>query len=261
MRRTPVLFLFLFAALALAQARQTRDGLRLAGNCGAGYIQADFLGRLSEELQREFGERRAADMLEHLVGAKPEARDVLALLNGETTKSTLRDLLGARGEEPSLARKALERAVSAKDKKLLFGALVMTMVTDGDVDPSSEFCRVVGESRGLNEENFEKLCRGNVSTSFIEECFGFTSKDDQKDMQGFLNSTWDSPYLLHPLGASLAKRGGVKGTYDAAKFPKASAGMPGCGDEYKSGQAGGLPFDKDLPPVPYYGENLEKFFE
>jgi len=196
-----------------------------------------------------------------LAGATLEPKEVLSLVNGETTKGALRDLLGARGDEPSLVQEALDRAVAEKDKKLLFGVLVMTMALEGDVDPSSEFCRVVGGSRGLDDKQFEKLCRGNVGTSFIRECFGFTSKDDQKDMQRFLLRTWDSPYLLHPLGASLAKRGGVTGTFDAKKFPKPAAGMPGCGDEYKSGEAGGLPFDKGLPPVPYYGENLEEFFE
>jgi hypothetical protein len=36
--------------------------------------------------------------------------------------------------------------------------------------------------------------------------------------------------------------------------------MPGFGNEYEDGKAGGLPFDRDLPPVPYYGKNLEDFF-
>jgi hypothetical protein len=36
--------------------------------------------------------------------------------------------------------------------------------------------------------------------------------------------------------------------------------MPGYGDEYTEGTAGGLPFEQALPPVPFYGRNLEEYF-
>jgi hypothetical protein len=32
--------------------------------------------------------------------------------------------------------------------------------------------------------------------------------------------------------------------------------MPGCGGEFKDGKAGGLPFDQELPPLPFAGENM-----
>lgn len=257
MRRLPILGLL--AALALAQGRQTPEAFYLQGTCGPGYVQRDFLEALGTKLSDEFGDRRGGEMLSSLRSAHLDAKAILALLNGQATDGDLRDLFGLRHERPQFVRKALDAAVADKDKKLLFGALVRTMVEKG-IDPSSDFCQI-GEGRdALTDDQFDRLCRGEVSVSLLRDSFGLKSTKDQRAMQGFMNDARSSPYLQHPLAASLAGRGKLRGEYDPAKFPKPRDEMPGYGNEYKDGKAGGLPFDKGLPPVPFYGRNLEDFF-
>jgi hypothetical protein len=251
----------LLAALALAQGPQTPEALYLRGTCGPGYVQSDFLDALRAQLANEFGERRGNEMADHLRGqrARLDIKRTLALLNGQATDQELRDLFGLAHERPQFVRKALEGAVADKEKKLLFGALVRTMVENG-VDPSSDFCQL-GQSRdSMSHDQFERLCRRDASASLMGECFGLKSRKDQQAMQGYMNDAWASPYLLHPVSASLAGRAKLRGAYDPAKFPKARDEMPGYGNDYKEGMAGGLPFDQGLPPVPFYGRNLEEFF-
>ena len=256
MRRLTILAL---AAFALAQGPQTTAAFYLNGSCGPGYVQRDFLDSLLARLTAEFGDRRAAAMVESLRTAPLAPTRVLALLNGQATDGDLRELFGLRHERPQFVKAALDLAVADKDKKLLFGALVRTMVEKG-VDPSSDFCQL-GESRdNLTAEQFDRLCRRESSPSLMGECFGLKQKDDQRTMLGYVDATWASPYLLHPLGASLAARAKLRGEYDPKEFPKPRDEMPGYGNEYKDGKGGGLPFDKDLPPVPFYGKNLEDFF-
>ncbi len=249
----------LLAALALAQGRQTTEAFYLNGAAGPGYVQRDFLNLLLSRLAAEFGNRRAAAMVESLRASAIGPKQVLALVNGQLAAGDVRQFFGLRHERPQFVQKAIDLAVADKDKRLLFGALVRTMVEKG-VDPSSDFCQL-GESRDeLTADQFDRLCRGEVSGSLMGECFGLKSKADQSEMQGYMNATRASPYLLHPLGASLAGRANARGAYDPKKFPKPRDEMPGYGNEYKEGKGGGLPFDRDLPPVPYYGKNLERFF-
>jgi hypothetical protein len=254
MRKTAILGLL--AAAALGQGRQTRDGLLLHGTAGPAFVQVEFFESLRARLERAFGLRRTADMFEHLGAAGLDARDVLALMNGTETAGDRRDLFGSRDAR---IREAIDDTVADKDRKLLFGVLVRTMVEKGE-DPSSDFCQVGRSRDALSADQFDRLCRGEVSTSFMQECFGLRKKADQQLMQQYLNVAWESPYLLHPLGASLAKRKKLEGTYDPAKFPKPRDGMPGYGHEFKDGRAAGLPFDTTLPPLPFYGKNLEDYF-
>lgn len=247
------------AALALAQGRQTTEAFYTTGAAGPGYVQAAFLDSLLRELDKEFGAGRGATMLESLRGKRLDGKRILALLNGQITDADLKDLLGLGSVRPEFARRALDAAVADKDKKLLFGALVRTIVENG-VDPSSEFCQVVGKSFGLPEDLFDRLCREEGSNALMAECFRLKSRKDQGEMRAYMAATRSSPYLLHPLGASLAGRAKARGDYDPTKFPKPRDGMPGYGNDFKEGKAGGLPFDKDLPPVPFYGRNLEDFF-
>ena len=257
MRRLTILAL---AALAVAQGRQTTEAFYANGTVGPGYVQADFLDCLEERLGDEFGARRAESMLDHIRGSRLDGKGVLALLNGDLDDAEIRSIFGLAHERPQFVRKALDAAVADKDKKLLFGALVRTMVEKG-VDPSSEFCQI-GDCRDeLTAQQFDRLCRSEVSGSLMGECFGLKSKKDQSEMQGYMNATRASPYLLHPVGNSLAKRANLKGDFDPRKFPKARDDMPGYGNEYKDGLGGGLPFDRNLPPVPYYGKSLEDFYK
>ena len=247
------------ATLALAQGRQTKEAFYLTGAAGPAYVQSDFLRVLQKLLVEEYGEPRALSMVEHIRGAGLDTKGVLALLNGRFDDDEIRHVFGLAHERPQYVRKAIEAAVIDKDKKILFGALVRTMVDKG-VDPSSEFCQL-GESRDrLTADQFDRLCRGDVSGSLLGACFGLKSKKDQNEMRGFIDATWASPYVLHPIGASLAQRAKVvTGSFDSKRFPlKGRDGMPGYGNDQEGGS---LPVDKELPPVPYYGANLDDFFK
>lgn len=257
MRRT--LVLGTLAALALAQGRQTREAFFTAGAAGPGYVQVDFVDALRLRLGREFGDARAKAMIESLRAAAPDAKRMLALVNGAPDDAELKRLLGLRHERLGFVRTALDAAVADKDKRLLFGALVRTMVEKG-VDPSSEFCQLGRFRDRLTEDQFDRICRGEATGALIRDAFGLKSRSDQGDLEGYLVATRASPYLLHPVGASLARRAQLRGKYDPTKFPTPRDEMPGYGNQYKDGTAGGLPFDKGLPPVPYYGRNLEDFF-
>lgn len=257
MRRS--LVLGALAALALAQGQQTREAFFTSGTAGPAYVQVDFLDALRLRLGREFGETRADAMLKSLRAAAPGAERTLALLNGALKDDEIRKLLGLRHERIEFVRTALDAAVTDKDKRLLFGTLVRTMVEKG-VDPSSEFCQLGRFRDKLTDDQFERICRGEANGALIRDCFGLKARSDQAELEGYLRATRSSPYLLHPVGASLARRARLAGKYDRTKFPTPRDEMPGCGNEYKDGTAGGLPFDKGLPPVPYYGRNLEDFF-
>jgi hypothetical protein len=256
--RRPLVLLAL-AALALAQGRQTREAFFVSGAAGPGYVQNDFLDALRLRLGREFGDARADAMLARLRSASPDTRRMLALLNGAPADDELKTLLGLRHERLEFVRAALDAAVADKDKRLLFGALVRTMVEKG-VDPSSEFCQLGRFRDKLTDDQFDRVCKGDASAALIRDAFGLKARSDQADLQAYLAATRKAPYLLHPVGASLARRAGLSGKYDPTKFPTPRDEMPGYGNEYKDGTAGGLPFDKGLPPVPYYGRNLEDFF-
>jgi len=198
-------------------------------------------------------------MIQSLCAAAPDAKRMLALVNGTADDAELKRLLGLRHERIGFVRAALDAAVTDKDRRLLFGALFRTMVEKG-VDPSSEFCQLGRFRDKLTDDQFDRICRGEATAALLRDGFGLKSRSDQSDLAGYLAATRASPCLLHPLGASLVRRAQLRGKYDPTKFPAPRDEMPGYGNEYKDGTAGGLPFDKGLPPVPYYGRNLEDFF-
>jgi len=63
----------------------------------------------------------------------------------------------------------------------------------------------------------------------------------------------------HPLCESLGL--GNPREYDAEAFPKLAEGMPGSEPEYAEGKAGGLPFDKELPPLPFAGKRVDELLD
>lgn len=252
------LFLTLLTALALAQGRQTREDFDKQAPAGPAYIQQTFVGDLQRHLEDNFGAQRAQRMLDALRASGLTAKDVVALMNGLSTKSQLRKRFGAVGNEARLLEEALDGAILDKERKIVFGILLATMVAN-DVDPSSPFCKLVGQTCAqIDADDFKKLMGGNVSRSFLEESFRLKSRDDQKDMQDYVNKTRSSKLMEHPLLGSL--RTGKGSGYDHSAFPKHTEETAGYGKEFADGLAAGLPFDKELPPVPFYGENLEKFF-
>ncbi|MHC4491010.1 MAG: hypothetical protein ACYTDU_05245 [Planctomycetota bacterium] len=266
MRKTLILVL---AALAAAQSpgskgKQTMaEKLRLRGFAGPGFVQKDFVGGLGGHLKEGLGARRADKMIERLGSHDLSARDVLRLQNGETTKSQVRTVFGANRGEIKGVLQALDRTVIDKDRKLFFGIVIMTMVFDFKIDATSDFCRQVAMTCTLMDgDQTAKLLSGNVSRNTVKEIFGFRAKADQREMQRILNRAWDSVYLTHPLADSITRRAGrPKRRYEARRYPTLRRGMPGHGGEYASGKAGGLPFDTEMPPCPFFGSNLEDFFD
>lgn len=77
----------------------------------------------------------------------------------------------------------------------------------------------------------------------------------QKD---FLKMLLSSPMLCHPMCESLGMAGDRK--FDPKKCPAPEEGMPGSGEEFAGGEAGGLPFDPGMPPCPFAGENADVLF-
>jgi hypothetical protein len=265
MRKTAILLL---AAMAVAQNPGAKgkptasERLKLRGFAGPGYVQQDFLAGLGGHLEQGLGERRAKKMMEQLRGRGLSARDMLRLQNGAITKAKVRSVFGANRGEVKSVLKALEHAVADKDGKLFFGIVIMTTVFDFEIDATSDFCKQVAMTCAeMNAEQTAKLMSGNVSRTTVKKIFGFRSRADQRDMQRILNRARDSIYLTHPLADSLTRRTGKpERSFEVKRHPKLRKGMPGHGDAFAKGEAGGLPFDTNLPPCPYFGKNLEDFF-
>ncbi|MGH7162614.1 MAG: hypothetical protein ACREID_03950 [Planctomycetota bacterium] len=235
------------------------DQLRKDSLAGPGFVQNDFLSGLAENLQSQFGEERGQELYDNLKDEQLGAGDLVELMNGDATKSELQDYFDCGQSDLPRLEAAVEETVEDKDRKICFGVIVFIMVIDLDCDPKGDFCQqIAGAQEEISDENFEKLCKGNVSTKVLGECFGLESKDDMKFMQEVLNALMSSAFVQHPLAKSLGM--GKEGQYDRSQFPKLGEGMPGFGGEYDSGTAGGFPFDKGMPPCPYMGDNMDSLF-
>lgn len=244
---------------ARAQRPTAAERLALKATAGPGYIQQSFVGGLEASFGEQFGPVPAGRMIELLRKRGLDADDALGLMNGRRMmKSDLRKTFGLRGAQLDDAEKAIGRAVDAKDRALYFGVLLTAMVADFDVDPAGEFCKQIVAARGMSADDFRQLRAGVMSRSLCEDAFGLDDEDDQRFMQDVLKRVNRSPLLKHPMAGSL---GLGRGGFDRDAFPVLRPGMPGSGDAFADGSAGGLPFDKDLPPCPFAGENLEGFFE
>ncbi|MFI5402303.1 MAG: hypothetical protein ACHQ1G_05150 [Planctomycetota bacterium] len=256
------------AALATAQGKPTiaeqlrggkandqlRSDLGLRGTAGPGYIQQDFFKTLRAALKDKFGDKRGEELYQHLLSHNVSAQEVMDLMNGRRlTESKLKRLFGATDAELDRLRMCIEEALRAKDRKIFFGILMQVMIQTGNNDETT--LQKAGSAVGaMSEADLQKLARGAVSTGTIGEAFGIKDKGSCKQMQDALLAMRESPLVNHPMCESLgmAKPGGCK----PEGFAEPAEGMPGCGDEFKDGMAGGLPFDTKLPPLPYAGENM-----
>jgi len=260
---TTLLALAFAGSVALAQGsgapsergkltQQLRDNMI----SGAGNVQNDFTNNLGRNLEEQFGLKRSGEMMTSLKGQDLSANDSLKLLNGDLTKSQLQDLLGASRGEMEGVEKAVEDTVDDKDRKLFIGIIIVILVTDHDIDPSSEFCQqVCGARDEMSAENFEKLKKGSRSKSTLKDCFGFSDKGDLSLMQDAMNGAMSSPMMNHPMCKSLGM--GDQAKFDPSQFPKLEEGMPGFGG-FGDGTAGGLPFDSELPPCPFAGPDFDE---
>jgi len=260
-----LLWLALVPSLALAQGGGASSKptiaqqMRTTGVASPGYMQGELLKDLKANLEKEFGTDRSGEMMSTLAGQNLDASDVTDLFNGKATRSGMQDMFGAKRNELSGVERALKETVGEKNRKMLFGVIVIVMVADFDLPPDSEFCKQVCASRDeMSEEDLEKILKGNRSKGTMGSCFGLSSKDDQDLMQDVMKRVDELPFKDHPMAESLGM--GSPKSFDASKCPKLAKGMPGFG-ENTDGKAGGLPVDAKLPPCPFAGENLKDLFE
>ncbi|MGQ0614550.1 MAG: hypothetical protein ACT4PV_12515 [Planctomycetaceae bacterium] len=217
---------------------------------GGGFVKEDFVTDLGDGLKEAFGEKKGSKFAGNLGEKKLDDKELTDLLNGDLTKTETEDLFGCTRDETERVDEAVDKAVDKKNRKMFFGIVIIILVVDMDVDPSSEFCQQVAGSRDeVSPENFEKLLKGNVSKDLIKECFKFTDKKDVGFMQDALNQTRSSPFANHPFAKSMGM--GDPAKFDPSKMPALEEGMPGFGAE-------GAP---DMPPCPFMSANMGDFFE
>jgi hypothetical protein len=264
MRRLPLVPLLALVLCALVGAQGERAGktreFRQEATAGPGYLQARFFTRLEDGFSDEFTERRADQMFRVLRRREPGAAEVVRLMNGHATTSGMERMFGMRRREVDRARRVLDATVEAKDRRLFFGVLAFVMIGEFDIDPTSPFLKqVLGARDELDSDEFRALRIGRRSKRSMREYFGLRSREDQKFMIKVLDRVRDSFYLNHPLCESLGL--GSAREYDAALFPKLAEGMPGSEKEYGEGKAAGLPFDRELPPLPFAGKRVDELLE
>ena len=232
---------------------------------GPGYIQEDFVNSVGTGLTEQFGEKRADQMLESLGNRDLSEKDVLRLMNGTTTKSGLQDMFGASRSELSRLEKVLDGAVDDKNRKMFVGVMVVVMVVEFDVDPGSDFCKqACGARDEMDSDSFQKMLKGNVSSSTIQDAFGMSDKGDCKFMQEILNQMMQSMFFQHPMAQSMGmNRGKPLSKEDMSQFGELSEGMagfPGADSPFAEGTAGGMPFDMEMPPCPFAAGNFKSMF-
>jgi len=240
-------------------AQQMHEQLKKQGFAGPGYVQQGFLDDLKNGLVGQFGETKGSRLFGNLTGHSLTGNEMTNLLNGDLTKGQLGDWFGAGRGETDGCQAALDGAVDKKNRCMFFGILVIVLVMDMDVDPTSDFCQQVAGSRDqAPDEDLKKLRRGARSKGAIENCFGFKNKRDLDFMEDALKQMASSPCCDHPLAKSLGMASGKK--CDPSQFPPLEEGMPGCGGDFAGGAAGGMPFP-ECPPCPFLGENVGDIFE
>ena len=268
MYRRLALALCVLGGLAWAQAKPTiaeqlrgssgsqtiAQQLRQGGTAGPGYMQQDFLNGLGGSLQEQFGDRRGQQMLQTLQGQGLSSDDMLKLMNGQATTSQLGTMFGAGRGELDGVRSALDAAVGRKNQKMFFGILIVIVVIDCEKTDGEFLKQMCNGMEAMDPAVFEKLMRGDVSTSTIQQGFGFADKSMCKEMQDCLNAMRESPLVNHPMAQSMGM--GDQSRFDKAEFPKAGEGMPGYDTHFAGGMAGGMPFDTGMPPMPFAGANM-----
>lgn len=259
-KRGTLLCVLLMGGLAVAQGtrkRHSKEDMQKGCMASTGFVASEFLKDLEKQLTDQFGKERAAEMMKAFAAAKLKPRDSLGLLNGKATKSDLKAWFKIKDRELEGCQKSLEHAVDEKDKNLFFGLMFQVMTGDFDVDPTGEFCKqACGAKDEMKKATWEKLKQGNRSKRTLTEGFGFSNKDDLKFLQDIINRVMESPMLNHPMCESMGL--GNARQFSKDDFPEMGQGMAGFG-EHQDGRAGGQPFPADMPPCPFFGENMGPF--
>ena len=250
--------LILLAGFVAGEGPPAKE-VRENGTASAAYVQDDFFNHLKENLAEGFSKSRSQRMMARLAKQDPSGSDVLELMNGSCSNKELREHFGASRGDTDRVRKALDETVREKDKNAFFGIMADVMIGNRGFDPSADFAKqAFGAKDEISDEMLEKIIkRRNTSRTTIKKAFGFTDDDDVKDMAGIVRETMASDLMTHPMLKSLGLGKGK--SFDKRKFGKLTKHNAGY-NSFKDGTAGGLPVDPKLPPVPYFGDNLEKHF-
>jgi len=259
-------FLSCFALLALAAAGARSDGgVRKAQRrdekfafqltAGPGYVQHSFVEDMNRALDASLGE----DERKRLRARKRlKASQMVELMNTRNKRvldDLLRDGFGIRGGDRRKGREAVEAAKARKDRRIFFGVLARVLLKRGFSSSGEFFGRVMAARDEIDDEQFKHLRHGsNRTEALMEACFKLENRKDQKDMLAILEEVRQSFLFGHPLAESI----GIRARYQPRRFPELKDGMPGTGDEYEDGLAGGHAFDDELPALPYGGPNVDE---
>jgi len=249
----------LLAGPAMAQGNQqppTKEQISEGTVAGPGFVQDDFFKNLLECLKESFGKDRGSELMTAFSVAKLEIREVMDLMNGKNlTKKKIKEWFRAKESEVEGIKECIKKAIEQKDKGLFFGVMLFTMMKDFDVDPTGEFAKqACGAKDEMGDKSWQKLKSGSQSKNTMKEAFGFSNKDDQKFMQDIMKRMKESGMLNHPMCASMGM--GDASKMNKRKFPEMGKGSAGFG-QFGDGTAGGKPFDKKMPPCPFFGDNMD----
>lgn len=234
---------------------------------GPGYVQKAFVEEMNALLDEGLGRQRRKGARKKGGMRKLSAATMVRLMNHdrEARDRALREGFGlVKRADRAEGYKALRTVVERKDRRIFFGVLAHVMLKRGFSSTGQFFAQVVAARDEIDAEQFKHLRHGsNRTRSLMQACFRFRDRKDQDDMLDLLAETRKSFLFGHPLASSLGLATGSR--FDAEdfqrRFRKLEKGMPGTEKEFAGGEAGGHPFDKSLPPLPYNGANVEKLLK
>ncbi len=251
--------LLLLAGVASGEEK-TAEEVRANCTASAAYVQDDFFGNLKRTLAKGFSKARSKEMITTLVKQGLSSRDVLELMNGSCSDKGLREHLGVSRGDIDRVRAALDETVREKDKNAFFGIMTELMIGKFDEDPSDKFAQqACGAKDAISDETMNKILKkANTSKRTMKEAFGFKDKGNQKLIADIIKAAMASPLLTHPMLKSLGMAKGK--SFNKRKFQSELIEHNEGFGSFTDGMAGGLPVDPKLPPLPYFGETLEKYF-
>jgi len=262
-RKVALLIVGLLASTAWTDAERRPGAAELCkrATASAGYVQNDFVGDLKANLAEGFDDFRADRMIKQLAKRNLRSRDAIKFMNGLVTRRELVERFGVRGARAeNKARKAVDKAVDQKNRKIFFGILLVTLVGEYDVDPTSEFCKqIVAAKDEMKVDDYKRIfLQSRRSTTTIGRAFKLRDREDQTLIARVLDEVARSDYLSHPFCASMP-RGKVRANSNSKRLPKLVRGMSGF-DERDADTAGGMQIDKTLPPLPIMSKNVKGCF-
>ncbi len=238
----------------------TIKDFKKTGTSGPGFVQEDFVNNLGGNINETFGEKKGELIFDNFKKSDTSSEEMVDLMNGKMSKKDIKKKFGVGQKSAKKIEEDIEEAVDDKNKKMFFGIIIVILVGEHGIDPKGDFAQQVASSRDeISEEDFKKLLENQVtSKKFMDECFGFGHKEDQKLMSDACKELFNSKMVMHPMAESM---GFDSKKFNSDDFMQLGKGMPGFGGDFEGGMAGGMPFPTDLPPMPFMGENMGDFFE